>query len=205
MYMENWCAIITGKFENTNEIKEILKNYNLIFSTWEYEKTKYNEKDIVIFNNEDDYDNFSNGTLSLYRQQKTILNGLFLAKKMGFKKALRLRSDFLIQKPEKFFKLLDCQLNLYAYTTHQGGYIVDYIMGGDINFMIDLWTIDKSAYYEFPEKLITFNFNKMNLKNSQYKFILDDINKSNDIFWTKYNKFLSSYLENELMKNYFLI
>lgn len=205
MYMENWCVIITGKFENTNEIKEILKNYNLIFSTWEYEKTKYNEKDIVIFNNEDDYDNFSNGTSSLYRQQKTILNGLFLAKKMGFKKALRLRSDFLIQKPEKFFKLLDCQLNLYAYTTHQGGYIVDYIMGGDINFMIDLWTIDKSVYYEFPEKLITFNFNKMNLKNSQYKFILDDVNKSNDIFWTKYNKFLSSYLENELMKNYFSV
>lgn len=205
MCMENWCVIITGKFENTNEIKKILKNYNLIFSTWEYEKTKYNEKDIVIFNNEDDYDNFSNGPLSLYRQQKTILNGLFLAKKMGFKKALRLRSDFLIQKPEKFFELLDSQLNLYAYTTHQGGYIVDYIMGGDINFMIDLWTIDKSAYYEFPEKLITFNFSKMNLKNSQYKFILDHVNKSNDIFWTKYNKFLSSYLENELMKNYFLI
>ena len=110
-----------------------------------------------------------------------------------------------MDKPEKFFKLLDCQLNLYAYTTHQGGYIVDYIMGGDINFMIDLWAIDKSAYYEFPEKLITFNFSKMNLKNSQYKFILDHVNKSNDIFWTKYNKFLSSYLENELMKNYFLI
>jgi hypothetical protein len=33
----------------------------------------------------------------------------------------------------------------------------------------------------------------MQLKNEEFTFFLNRINDENDIFWTKYNKFLSSY------------
>ena len=46
--------------------------------------------------------------------------------------------------------------------------------------------------------MITENFFEMGLKEEDFEFYLNKLNKKNDIFWTKYDKFLSSYKSDEL-------
>ena len=46
--------------------------------------------------------------------------------------------------------------------------------------------------------MITENFFEMGLKEDDFTFFLNKLDGENDIFWTKYDKSLSSYKEDKL-------
>lgn len=194
--MNEPCIIIQGKSDHVDEIRDNWKNNNVIFSTWIGEETKYTKNDLVIFNDPP----LNGGPQHLYFQQKSSLNGLLKAKEMGFKKAIKIRSDMIIKNVEGFLSVFDKQLNFFYWHDHDGGYLVDYFMGGDVDKMIDLWEIDKSLNYRFPEQAITKSFIDKSLYKNTFKFFGNSINKMNDIYWIKYNKYLSNYINDNSFK-----
>lgn len=192
--MNKICIIVQGKSDYVNQIKNNWNDNNVIFSTWIGEESKYTKNDLVIFNKPPHY----SGPQNLFYQQITSLNGLLKAKEIGYKKAIKIRSDMLVENTKKFLNLFDKDLNFFYWHDYDGGYICDYFMGGDIDQMIKLWDIDKSIQYKFPEQAITKSFIHKKLYKNTFKFFGKSIDNLNDIFWIKNNKYLSSYLEDNL-------
>jgi len=195
---QNCCIIIQGPSIHVDEIKKTMNGQNIIFSTWEGDEDKYIKTDNVIFNKKPQ----TNGIGNLFYQQETTINGLLKAKNLKFEKALKLRSDFIVYDINKLLLILTSKLNFFFWHDYDGGYICDYLMAGNIDLMIELWSINKNSNYEFAEKMILENFLKMNLKKEEIYFFLKDINTENDIYWTKYKKYLSSYNREESALNY---
>lgn len=191
--MENdLCIIIQGPSENINQIKKTWhQNQKIIFSTWIGEENKYTNDDEVIFNEKPK----NNGVGNLFYQQITTINGLKKAKNQGYKKAIKIRSDMICTNPNRFIELFTNEINFFYWHDYNGGYLVDYFMGGNIEKLIELWSINEQKEYTFPEEALTDNFKEKQLFKSDYKFIGKQINIENDIYWLKYNKKLSSYSE----------
>jgi hypothetical protein len=62
----------------------------------------------------------------------------------------------------------------------------------EVNLAWDIPTI----YGTFSEQITTDNiFNKNKIK---FNFILDGLSNNNEIFWVKYNVYLSKYKDNEV-------
>lgn len=192
--MKEWCIIVQGPSCNVEEIKKSMKNQNFIFSTWEGEEYKYTDKENVIFNKKPQ----NPGTGNLFYQQETTINGLLKAKQLGFKKVLKIRSDYIAKDINKLIDIFTHEINFFFWHNYNGGYICDYLMAGDINLMIKLWSKNKKTNFLFPEQMILENFFEMELNNKQFNFFLNRLDSENDIFWTKYNKFLSSYKADKL-------
>lgn len=197
--MNETCIIIQGKSDYVDQLKNNWINNRVLFSTWIGEENKYIKNDLVIFNKPPN----DSGPQNLFYQQVSSLNGLLEAKKMGFKKALKIRSDMIVKNTKDFLNLFDKDLNFFYWHNHSGGYICDYFMGGDLNKMIELWDIDLSNKYKFPEEAITKSFIDKKLYKNSFKFFGNSINKSNDIFWIKNNKYLSHYSEDPLYRTDF--
>ena len=116
-----------------------------------------------------------------------------MAKELGFKKAIKLRSDMVINNPYEFINMFKNKINfLYSHTSH-GGYLVDYCMGGDIDYIIELWSFDIDKCFAFPEVSITEQFIKMNLNPDEVAFVGNKLHEYNDIYWIKYDTKISSY------------
>jgi len=187
--MSDWVIIIQGPSIYTDRIKNLLSGYNIIFSTWIAEEKKYDKSDIVVLNAYPKYCGIAN----VFYQQTTTLNGLLKAKEMGYKNAIKIRSDMIIKNPKLFIECFTNKLNFLATHTSHNGYLIDYFMGGNIDYMIDLWSFPSDIHYPFPEYAITQQFIKMNLNKDEVSFILDKLNKDNDIDWIKYNIQISCY------------
>lgn len=164
---------------------------NLIFSTWEDQKDDY-QSDRVIFNSYP----IPSGRLNLWYQQKTTMEGLKLAKELGYKYALKLRSDMVITNPVEFFKCLDFnKLNFLAWNTFESypknpGYFLDFLMFGPIDEMIKLWDI-KEDFANGPEIMLTDSY----IKNCKIdvNYFLDKLNENNELYWLKRDIKFSSF------------
>jgi len=187
--MKKWCIVIQGPSVKVEEIKKSTENQNCIFSTWKGDENKYLKNDNVIFNEKPQNPGIGN----LFYQQITTANGLLKAKELGFENVLKIRSDYVPKNINKLLDIFTHKINFFFWHNHEGGYICDYLMAGDIDLMIKLWSKNEKMNYAFAEQMILENFYKMQLKNEEFIFFLNRINDENDIFWTKYNKFLSSY------------
>jgi hypothetical protein len=196
--MNEWCIIIQGPSVNVEEIKKSMKDENYIFSTWEGEEHKYINKENVIFNKKPQ----NPGTGNLFYQQETTINGLLKAKELGFQKTLKIRSDYIVKDINKLIDIFTHEINFFFWHNYNGGYICDYLMAGDINLMIKLWSKNKKTNFLFSEQMILENFFEMELNNEQFNFFLNKINDENDIYWIKYKKFLSSYKSEKLALDY---
>jgi len=196
--MNEWCIIIQGPSVNVEEIKKSMKDENYIFSTWEGDENKYLSTDNVIFNKKPQ----NPGKGNLFYQQKTTTNGLLKAKKLGFKKSVKIRSDFIVKDINKLLDIFTHEMNFFFWHDYNGGYICDYLMAGDTNLMIKMWESNENKEYLFAEQMIHENFHKTKLKNEQFTFFLNKINDENDIYWTKYKKFISSYKSEKLALDY---
>lgn len=197
---ENCFIVIQGPSVNVNDIKLTMKGKSFIFSTWEDEKFKYLKNDNVIFNTKPK----NPGPRNLFYQQKSTLEGLIAAKRMGFKKVLKLRSDFIANDINLLLNVFNKKLNFFFWHDYNGGYFCDYLMSGDIDMMIELWKVDEKEIYQFPEELVLKNFLKHKFDIKNINFFLRNIDNKNDIYWTKYNKFLSSYKSEPLALDYIL-
>jgi len=192
--MNDFCIIIQGPSNYVGTIKDSFTQCNipLIFSTWNNELDKYNESDIVVLNEKPEH----NGVGNINLQMKTTLGGLNKAKELGFKRALKFRSDMIPTNPLKFIEFFkDNMLTFfcwhYAPQGSVSGYMVDYFMAGEIDDLIKIWTIDN--YNHWIAEVIMTNNIIHHLSDSKPKFIINDLTNENDIYWLKYNQKLSEY------------
>lgn len=191
--------LVTGISTNVKEIKESFSNYNVIFSTWDGEQNKYNKEDIVIYN--DIYT--GNNPTSFTFQKICTLNGLFHCKELGYNKILKIRSDLVPTNTDLFIDVLDFnKINLiccHVGDVASGPYFIDYMMASTVEHLINLWTIEDMVSGDFPEKILTRQFNKLQ-NNPPIKYILNELDQNNDLFWIKNNIYISQYKENNYFK-----
>ena len=193
--MSDIAIIIQGTSTNIKQVKDAWKNFsnNVFFSTWNQYKNSYTESDNTIFS---DYPT-DPGPGNLFYQAKTTLAGLYKAKEKGFNYALKIRSDILPTNDLSLVNLLDfSKFNFLCWHKHVvhsdfPGYLVDYLMSGPIDGLIKLWEI-KNIISNVAEITLTDNFYK-NFKEKDIVFFLEQLAPDNDLYWIKYQKYLSSY------------
>jgi len=209
--MDKICLIIQGPSDHVNILKEKYKNTNIpiIFSTWEGEESKYNDNDIVVFNKMPQ----ERGVQNVMLQQLSTYNGLLKAKELGFKNAIKIRSDAYFTDLSLFLKN-DIDYNklnfLFFLDYHRISgpdksnnnykYFCDYIQISSVDNLLKMWDFkyDKCSY---SEQLITNHvFNTF--KSDDIAFIGNYLTNKCDIYWISRKLYLSN---NNIISNYKLI
>ena len=201
--MDKICLIIQGASNNVDIIKEKYKNTNIqiIFSTWEGEENKYNENDIVLFNKIPD----EKGIQNIMLQQLSTYNGLIKAKELGFKNAIKIRSDMYFTDIDTYLKnnINYSKINfLYFLNYYRNGgpdkksnfykYFCDYLQISNIDNLLKMWNFKYDHNNTFyAEQLITKHiFNTFNIQD--IAFIGNYLTDNCDIFWISRKLYLSN-------------
>jgi hypothetical protein len=166
-----------------SENKECWKDNSIIFSTWvDSDKSAYDlEKDIVLFNEYPKSSIPCNWPL----QRISTLNGIKLAKELGFDRVLKWRSDLKTNNAEELLNLFQLdKINFYAFMNHREGYFTDFFIEGGVNEMIDLFNTTKTE--DYPEKILTNQMFELNLQNKS-NFICKLLTEEVDIYWNRLN------------------
>jgi hypothetical protein len=177
--VNNICVVVQGRTEV--EFVKVLKerfNIPLIFSTWENsDKKAYSETDIVLYNQYPSNRGFHNFQL----QRISSLNGFIKAKELGFKRVIKWRCDLEPNNSDELLKLFEPNyINFYAFINHNDGYLADFFMEGDVDDMIELFTIDGNPSYPefgFTKRMYQLGFDK------KINFILNKLNNDNNILF----------------------
>ena len=78
-----------------------------------------------------------------------------VAMQAGYEYVLKVRSDLIISNPEKLMENLDPKkLSVMAYHNHDGGYLVDYIVGGPVEKLLEVWNYDTGNDNLFSERIL---------------------------------------------------
>jgi hypothetical protein len=83
------------------------------------------------------------------------MDGLIKAKDLGYSHVLKLRSDLILTNPSKFLSILDLEsLNFLCWADHKvykncQGYLVDYLIFGQVDEMIKLWEFEDDFFVMF--------------------------------------------------------
>lgn len=178
--------IIQGPSENVDQLKKAWAGFNLVWSTWKGEESKYKEGDVVLFNNIP----IEHGVQNIALQRDSTLSGIKKCKTMGYKRVLKWRSDLLPSNAKELVKTFkEGYLNFLTWH-NLGKYFVDYFLEGDIKDVYKIWNIP-TLYGEYSEKITTENIFSLGFKN--FNFIGNELSQENDIYWIKYKINLSSY------------
>jgi hypothetical protein len=184
-------VIIQGKTicDNIQRLKEDWKDFQIIFSTWESDPIYcYDSNDVVIYNTIPEVVGVANINL----QKVSSLNGFIRAKELGFERVIKWRYDLFPINTKMLVNFFDeDSLNFLTFHNHHEGYLVDYFAEGDVDKMISLFDVDIWVNYPeqaFIKKVFELGYDK------NINFILKNLKENKvDIFWQKYNLFLSSY------------
>lgn len=199
--MNKICIIIQGPTNNVDIIKEKYKDTNIpiIFSTWEGEESKYDKNDIVVFNKIPQ----ERGVQNVMLQQLSTYNGLLKAKELGFKNAIKIRSDAYFTNLSLFLKN-DIDYNklnfLYFLNYHRINgpdknnnlykYFCDYVQISSVDNLLKMWNF---KYYKcsYAEQLLSKHvFNTF--KRNDIGFIGNYLIKDCDIYWISRKIYLST-------------
>ena len=207
--MDKLCLIIQGPSNNVNIIKEKYKDCDIqiIFSTWEGEENKYDENDIVVFNKIPQ----ERGVQNVMLQQLSTYNGLLKAKELGFKNAIKIRSDVYFTNLSYFLKNeIDCnKLNFLFFLNYHRingpdknidyyKYFCDYIQISSVDNLLKMWNF-KYDICSYSEQLTTKHiFNTF--KKEEISFIGNYLSKDCDIYWISRNLYLSTLNSNKSYK-----
>jgi len=202
--MDKIAILIQGSSTNVQEQKKVWSNYldDCLFSTWKGEESKYLNTDNVIFS---DIPN-DPGPSNINLQAQSTLMGLMHLQKKGYNRVLKIRSDMVPTNPEKFIQILDNEkLNFLCWHNHQvypncSGYLVDYLMSGPINAMIDMWSIN-DFFCVVPEIMLTWKYIQKCII-TKIEFFLDKLSVDNDVYWIKNNINLLDYKNNKTQNEY---
>lgn len=187
--------VIQGASTNVDMQKSAWSKFkeDIIFSTWVGSETFYEKDDVVIFNEIPK----DSGPMNINYQINSTLSGLHKAKEKGYQSVLKIRSDLVPTDSTKFIDLLiEDKFNFLCWHAHEvypgcPGYLVDYLMSGRVDDMINLWTIN-DIFCVVPEIMITkkyidlFSINDIN-------YFLDKLDHTNNLFWIKRNIYLDTY------------
>ena len=184
MNPEDICIVVQGPTvcEDVQNLKECWKGFTIVFSTWEdANKSCYSDDDIVIYNK---YPT-NRGHQNLNLQRISSLNGFLKADSMGFKRVLKWRNDLKTNNGLELIKLFDKKcINFYSFINHKEGYLIDYFMEGNINDMINLFTINSNNLSApYPEFAFTKRMYELGL-DSKSNFVCKKLIRGEvDIFW----------------------
>ena len=203
--MNKICLIIQGASDYVNILKEKYKNCDIpiIFSTWEGDESKYDKNDIVVFNKMP----IERGIQNVMLQQLSAYNGLLKAKELGFKNAIKIRSDAYFTDLSLFLKN-DIDYNklnfLYFLDYHRTNgpdknnneykYFCDYIQISSVDNLLKMWNF-KYDICSYSEQLTTKHiFNTF--KSDDIAFIGNYLTKNCDIYWISRKLYLSNIINN---------
>lgn len=87
------------------------------------------------------------------------LAGCQMAEDLGFTHVLKIRPDFLIHNYEKVLdEFFDpYRLNFLAFHEWDGGYLVDYIIGGPIKLLMSIWDYDTCKHGAIFAERVLYN------------------------------------------------
>ena len=183
----NRAIVIHGLQDYVQYLKQAWKGYDLIWSGWKGDESKFTEEDTVLYNTQPK----DGGVQNLGFQYTTVYNGVKYAKEKGYERILKWRSDMIPTNPDELMKLFDeNSLNFLYWHDVRGGYFVDYILEGPAQWVFDAWDID-TFHGEFSERVTTDHL----IGNYDYNcnFIGDKLNSQNDIRWLKKRINIASY------------
>lgn len=178
-------VIIQGPSSHVSELKNAWQGYDIIWSTWDGEQSKYDINDNVIYNTLP----VERGVQNIALQKTSTLNGILKAKELGYDRVLKWRSDLLPKNTKKLVNSFkrEC-LNFLAWHNY-GKYFVDYFVEGPITDVYKIWDVP-TIIGPYAERITTDHIFSLNMSN--INFILNDLNEDNEIYWIKYNLYLSS-------------
>jgi hypothetical protein len=196
--------IIQGPSSNVDELKAAWHGYDLIWSTWKGDESKYTKNDIALFNHMP----LEKGVGNIKLQQLTTVKGIEKAKELGYNRVFKWRSDMVPTNPSQLISLLTENVNILFFHNHlpfhvflQGnidpeislegiGSYVDYVMESNVDVMASIWDFNE-VHGTHAEALITANIQRKNIKNiNLFGGGLDD---NNDILWLKNNLNIKDY------------
>ncbi len=189
--MENKSVIVVqgpATKQYVDDIKECWKGFPIIFSTWEDTPSSFFETDdMVIYNKYPE----SRTPMNWPLQRLSTLNGLILAKKKGYVRALKWRFDFKTNNGSGLFSLFDKEkLNYYAFVPNKyGGYITDFFMEGDIDELIDIFQVQEIG--PFAERIMTDQIELLGFLDKS-NFVCKKLCPEINVFWTKKNYWLDA-------------
>ena len=179
------CVVVQGLTypDVVPKIREQWRGYQIIFSTWNYSDMSCylpERYETVIVNNEPNI----KGVKNLNLQKFSTIAGMNEAKRLGWKRAVKWRSDQWSYSGDSLYNLFNKNhFNIFAWCTQNHGHIIDYFMEGYIDDIINLYDIEPTGpYAEYP---ITKKFYKMGLQNYS-KCMGNLLTKNNTIYWQKY-------------------
>lgn len=192
--MKKWCVIIQGQtLPSVPVVKEKWEGIDLIWSTWSNSNHLYTKDDVVISVDMPE----EKGVNNLYLQKWSTLNGIIVAKQLGYTHVVKWRSDQYPTNAVKFIELLD-DTKLTFLSAHENNgypYLVDYFMAGSIEDIELLWDIPNGEY-RFPEEAITQHMISTKLV-SKIEYLHTNLTEDNDVFWLSRNMTLSKMLKDD--------
>ncbi len=118
---------------------------------------------------------------NLNRQALSTYNGCLRAKEMGYKYVLKVRQDIVFTDIDSLIKILD--INKFCFYTYYNlknkKYLTDFMVGGPVDKMLELWDSYDIESGMCPEEHITKRF--LNMKNRPSVEFLMKILIDNDI------------------------
>jgi hypothetical protein len=183
--MTKVAIVIQGPSSYVEELRQAWEGFDIIWSTWRGEESKYNNNDVVVFNNPP----ADSGVGNVACQRITTLEGVKKAKELGYTHVLKWRSDMLPSNSKRLLELFDADtLNFLAW--HSDGYFVDYFLYGPIQDVALAWDFNNNIG-AFAEQLLTENV--LNHLFSEFYFFVHGLSTDVDILWAKYGVSLMSY------------
>ena len=185
------CIVVQGEtnLEALPKIRKCFEGYQIIYSCWvDDDVSEYLPTDIVILNEKPE--DFGPG--NFYLQRESTLAGMRHACELDWKRALKWRSDMWCTDVDELMRIFDKDsLNLYFWIKELSGYITDFFMEGEIDDIVTLYSTDIPQHkYNYPEFGITLQLVKNGL-DKKTKFMGNRLDTKCDIFWEKYNCWMS--------------
>lgn len=116
---------------------------------------------------------FGNSNLQFYGSRA----GCLKAKELGFDYVLKVRSDLIISNYELLLKTIDKEnISTLAYHNYDGGYIVDYVLGGPIDLMSSIWDHDTSNDHTFSERSLMNRIAHHSNKVTKFNYLIPLMN-----------------------------
>tara|TARA_Y100001937_G_scaffold45416_2_gene63809 strand:+ start:10719 stop:11369 length:651 start_codon:yes stop_codon:yes gene_type:complete len=179
--MSKHCIIIQGPIHDQQRMVKSWEGFNTIYSTWDDEKQKIKCSKNVICNKKPENSGYKNFNYQLV----TSLAGLKKAKKKGFEFSVKWRSDYIPSNPTNLFKIFDKEkLNFIAWSSHGGGYLVDYFFAGKTEYLLKIFekmqALEKDYPRYFPEKKLTIATKELvEEKSIKPNYLLNKFDESN--------------------------
>lgn len=199
--MNKICLIIQGPSNNVHILKYMYKNVAIpvIFSTWEGEESKYDKDDIVVLNKIPQ----ERGIQNVMLQQFSTYNGLLKAKELGFKNAIKIRSDsYFTDLPLLLKNNIDYYKSnfLFFLNYHRVGgpdksssyykYFCDYVQISSVDNLLKMWDFSYEEC-DYSEQLTTKHiFNTFG--KEEIAFIGNYLTRDCDIYWINRELYLST-------------